>query len=158
MRKILNKIYKTIMALLVVLCVLLVVLRLFGLSVIFVKGGSMTPTIQDGEMYLMTKVDFENIKRGDIIVAMLPGGTRVTKRVIGLPGEHICIGYSSIWVDSDWIAEPYLEWPGWNDFGEFDASFTLGPDEFYLMGDNRWGGTWCGIVTSEQIIGKVIGK
>lgn len=155
MRKILNKIYKTIMALLVVLCVLLVVLRLFGLSVIFVKGGSMTPTIQDGEMYLMTKVDFENIKRGDIIVAMLPGGTRVTKRVIGLPGEEICIGFSTIWANGDWVQEPYLEWPGWNDFGDYDASFDLGPNEFYIMGDNR-AESWCGTIKGEQIIGRVI--
>lgn len=155
MRKILNKIYKTIMALLVVLCVLLLVLKAFGVYVICVKGDSMTPTIQDGEMYLMTKVDLENIKRGDIIVAMLPGGTRVTKRVIGLPFQEVSIGYSTIWIDGDWIEEPYLEHPGWNDFGDYDASFDLGPNEFYIMGDNR-AESWCGTIKGEQIIGRVI--
>lgn len=157
MKSLLNKIWKIVMVLLVAFCVLLLILRLFGVSVILVKGESMMPTIHDGEMYLMTKVDLENIKRGDIIVATLPGGTRVTKRVIGLPGEHICIGYSSIWVDSDWIAEPYLEHPGWNDFGDYDIELTLKENQFYLMGDNRIE-TWCGVITGEQIIGKVVGK
>ena len=155
MKSLLNKIYKIIMALLIVLCVLLLVLKAFGVYVIFIKGESMMPTIHDGEMYLMTKVDPENIKRGDIIVAMLPDGTRVTKRVIGLPGEEICIGYSTIWANGDWVQEPYLEWPGWNDFGDYDASFDLGPNEFYIMGDNR-AESWCGTIKGEQIIGRVI--
>lgn len=155
MREALNRIWRVVMGLLIILCALLVVLRLFGLAVIFVKGDSMTPTIQDGEMYLMTKVDLENIKRGDIIVATLPSGTRVIKRVIGLPGEEICIGYNTIWANGDWVREQYLEHPGWNDFGKHDANFTLGAGEFYLMGDNR-AESWCGTIKTEQILGKVI--
>lgn len=161
MKKVLDRIWRVVMGLLVVLCVLLVVLRLFGLSVIFVKGDSMMPTMQDGQLFLATRVDPAKIERGDIVTARLETGdgiTLITKRVIGLPGEEICIGFSTIWANGDWVQEPYLEWPGWNDFGEYDASFTLGPDEFYLMGDNRRGGTWCGVITSEQIIGRVIGK
>ena len=155
MGNLLNKIWKIVMTLLVVLCVLLLVLKAFGVYVIFVKGDSMTPTIQDGEMYLMTKVDLENIKRGDIIVATLPSGTRVIKRVIGLPGEEICIGYNTIWANGDWVREQYLEHPGWNDFGKHDANFTLGAGEFYLMGDNRME-SWAGTIEGEQITGRVI--
>lgn len=159
MKKELDRLYKTIMIAVIVSGLIFIILWALGIvMVVRGHGPSMEPTLADGEVYLQVKTKPENIRRGDIIGAVLEDGTRVTKRVIGLPGEHICIGYSSIWVDSDWIAEPYLEWPGWNDFGEFDASFTLGPDEFYLMGDNRRGGTWCGVITSEQIIGKVVGK
>lgn len=159
MKTVLNRIYRVTMISIIVSGLIFIILWALGIvTVVRGHGPSMEPTLSDGELYLQVKAKPENIKRGDIIGAVLEDGVRVTKRVIGLPGEHICIGYSSIWVDSDWIQEPYLEWPGWNDFGEYDASFTLGPDEFYLMGDKRRGGTWCGVITSEQIIGKVVGK
>ena len=156
MRKVLNRLYKTIMPLLVVLCVVLIVLRLFGLSVILVKGKSMEPTYKSGELHLITNPN--KIRRGDIVTAKLEtgDGTKIViKRVIGLPGEEICIGFSTIWANGDWVQEPYLEWPGWNDFGDYDASFDLGPNEFYIMGDNR-AESWCGTIKGEQIIGRVI--
>lgn len=158
MKRVLNRIYRTIMPLLVVLCVLLVVLRLFGISVICVKGDSMMPTIQDGQLFIATKIDPNKIEREDIITARLEtsdGVKLITKRVIGLPGQHICVGYSNIFVDGKLYADDYLMKQGWNDFGEFDISLTLGPDEFYLMGDNREN-SWSGIVTREQITGRVI--
>lgn len=157
-KKTFNKIGLAFQIAIVVLGFSFVILWLTGVvTVVKGHGSSMEPTLSDGDMYLQVKTKPENIKRGDIVGAVLPDGTIVTKRVIGLPGEYICIGYSSIWANHDWVAEPYLEWPGWNDFGDFDASFDLGPDEFYLMGDNR-AETWCGIVTGEQILGRVIRK
>ncbi len=159
MRKILNRMYRVAMISIIVSGLVFIALWAFGIvTVVRGHGNSMEPTLKDGETYLMIKTDPENIKRGDIIGAVLEDGTKVTKRVIGLPGEKVLIGHSIIWVDEDWIEEPYLEYPGWNDFGEYDASLTLGPNEFYIMGDNRRGGTWCGVVTSEQIIGRVVGK
>lgn len=156
MKTVLNRIYRVAMISIIVSGFAFIILWMTGVvTVVRGHGPSMEPTLADGEVYLQVKAKPENIKRGDIIGAVLEDGTKVTKRVIGLPGEHICIGYSSIWVDSDWIAEPYLEWPGWNDFGEFDVEMTLGADEFYLMGDNRQN-SWSGIVTREQITGRVI--
>lgn len=159
MKRILNKIGLAIQIAIIVSGLVCITLWAFGtVTVVQGHGSSMEPTLSDGEMYLQVKTKPENIKRGDIVGAVLDDGTRVTKRVIGVPGSELCIGYSTIWVDGDWIKEPYLEYPGWNDFGEYDASFILGPDEFYLMGDNRCGGTWCGIVTGDNIIGKVLIK
>lgn len=160
MKRVLNRIYRTIMPLLVVLCVLLVVLRLFGVYVIFVKGESMMPTIQDGQLFIATKIDPDDIRQGDIVAVRLEtdNGTKlITKRVIGLPFQEVYIGYSTIWIDGDWISEPYLSHPGWNDFGEHDISLTLGPDEFYLMGDNR-AESWSGVVKKDDILMKVILK
>lgn len=139
----------------------LIFIILWALGIVMVvrgHGPSMEPTLADGEVYLQVKTKPENIQRGDIVGAVLEDGTRVTKRIIGLPGEHICIGYSIIWADGDWLSEPYLEYPGWNDFGDYDIEVTLKDDEYYLMGDNRRGETWCGVVTKEQILGRVIGK
>ncbi len=160
MISLLNRIWKIVMVLLVALCVLLLVLKSFGVYVICVNGNSMMPTIQDGQLFIATKIDPNEIRRGDVVTAKLEtsdGTTLITKRVIGLPGEEICIGFSTIWANGDWVQEPYLEWPGWNDFGEFDSSFTLGPDEFYLMGDDREK-SWSGVVKKDDILMRVVGK
>lgn len=158
MKKILTKIGLTVQITIVVLGFAFIILWLTGfVTVVKGHGSSMEPTLSDGEVYLQVKTKPENIKRGDIVGAVLEDGTRVTKRVIGLPGKEICIGFSTIWVDGDWIEENYLEHPGWNDFGEFDTIFTLGENEYYLMGDNRKE-TWCGTVSGDNIIGKVLKK
>ena len=159
MKKVMSRIYRTIMIAIIVSGLFFILLSALGVvTVVKGHGNSMEPNLSDGEMYLMVKTRPEKIKRGDVIGAVLEDGTRATKRVIGLPGEHIIIGYSSIWIDHDWIEEDYLEYPGWNDFGTYDTELTLKKNEFYLMGDNRRGGTWCGIVTGEQILGRVIGR
>ncbi len=160
MKRIINKIYRTVVVLIIALGITFIILWAFGIvTVVRGRGNSMEPTLSDGELYLMIKVAPDRIQRGNIVGAVLEEGTRVTKRVIGLPGEKVLIGYSTIWInDSDWISEPYMEYPGWNDFGDYDIELTLKDDEFYLMGDNRRGGTWCGIVTTEQLLGKVVGK
>lgn len=159
MKQILSRIYRVAMISIIVSGLIFMLLSAFGIvTVVRGHGSSMEPNLSDGELYLMVKTRPEKIKRGDVIGAVLEDGTRVTKRVIALPGEKILIGYSSIWVDHDWIQEPYLEYPGWNDFGDYDIELTLKENQFYLMGDNRRGGTWCGAVTSEQILGRVIEK
>ena len=156
MKKVRDRIWRVVMISIIVSGLVFITLWFFGIvTVVKGHGPSMEPTLSDGEVYLQIKVDPENIKRGDIIGAILSDGTKVTKRVIGLPGEHICIGFSTVWANGDWVQEPYLKWPGWNDFGDYDASFDLGPNEFYIMGDNR-AESWCGTIKGEQIIGRVI--
>jgi len=157
MKKVLGRIYTIIMALIIALGLAFIILCAFGIvTVVRGNGPSMEPTLKDGERYLMIKVDLENIKRGDIIGAELSDGTRVTKRVIGLPGDKIEIYHHCIFVN-DKTAEPYIEEQDWNGSGVYDGIMVLKEDQFYLMGDNR-NETWCGIITGEQITGKVIGK
>ena len=79
MKKILNRIYRTIAVLIIALSLTFVILWAFGIvTLVRGNGPSMEPTLKDGERYLMIKVDLENIKRGDIIGAELSDGTRVT--------------------------------------------------------------------------------
>ena len=58
------------------------------------------------------------------------------KRVIGLPGEHVCIKDSTIYIDGEVLEENYgkdlVRYAGIAENG-----ITLGEDEYFLMGDNR---------------------
>ena len=86
---------------------------------------------------------FRRPHRGDIIVFKPPpqveqacgaGGTYV-KRLIGLPGERLAQRNGIVYVNGEQLEEPYIkpDRRGGRDFGPI----TLGPGEYFMMGDNR---------------------
>ena len=116
----------------------------------------MFPTLKDKEMVLIEKIStyFDNFDRGDIVV--LDGSNMegynheegLVKRIVGLPGETLVFRGGSVYIkkpDSDTfelLEEPYLP-EGIETYGNniegpngFDE-ITLGPDEYFCMGDNR---------------------
>lgn len=119
-------------------------LIIFGVVYIFlvqphrVKGESMLPNYKDGELLLVEKVSYKIYKpsRGDVIVFKAPGQTKVDyiKRVIGLPGETVKVEDGKIYINGKRLNENYekQETAG-------DEELTLGPDEYFVMGDNRGG-------------------
>lgn len=159
MRSIWSRIYRTVMPLLVVLCVVLVVLKAFGISVIFVKGDSMEPNYKGGEIHLISKED--EYERGDVVCVQLED-TTILKRIIAIGGDTIEIYHHCIWVNGETVS-PYIEGENWNNSGDFDICQTIGPGEVFLLGDNRnesFDSRYpeIGTIKAEQITGRVIVK
>ena len=126
------------------------IIYLFVASPHQVNGQSMVPTFQSGEFVLSDKVSYKmgNPKRGDVIVfhapesANCPKGTGCDfiKRVLGLPGESIEVREDAIWVNGQKLDEPYIP----EEFETLPGNATkngqsvfLGPDEYFVSGDNR---------------------
>jgi signal peptidase I len=99
-------------------------------------------------------------ERGDLVAFRTPalafercgaGGTFL-KRLVGLPGETVVARGERLLVDGRPLDEPYAR-PGTE-----EGSWRLGPDQFFLVGDNRpmscdsrvWGP-----VPRENLIGEV---
>lgn len=103
-----------------------------------VKGESMLPTYKDGELLLVEKVSYKIYKpsRGDVIVFKAPGQMNVDfiKRIIGLPGETIRIDGGTIYINDKKLNENYEK-----QVTAGDEELTLGPDEYFVLGDNRGG-------------------
>ncbi len=134
-----------------------------------VNGLSMVPTFQNGEYVLTDKVSyrFGVPERGDVIVfhapdaAQCPKGTGCDfiKRVIGLPGETVLVNNGGISINGQRLKETYLP-------PEFETKpgkatergpITLGPDQYFAVGDNRSYSSdsraW-GPITRKDIVGK----
>lgn len=162
MRGILGRIYRIVMMAVIIGCLGFTALRITGILVLARgEGPSMEPTIQSGERYWILKA--RKYQQGDIVAIKLKDGTRITKRIIGCPNNKLMIGYSAVWISGDWLSEGYLDYrnKGWNDFGKYDEEITLGPDEYFVMGDNRKqskDSRHFGTIKEEQILGKVVGK
>lgn len=146
--------------------VLSLVVRTFLFEPIRVDGESMCDTLQNGEIMLVTKPEYltGDPQRGDVVICKYPGRTEnFVKRVMGIPGDVIEIRSNVVYRNGEALDEPYLT-PERNDNGFSMAPFTLGEDEYFVMGDNRdnshdsrnyYGAGRPAAISRKDIVGKV---
>jgi signal peptidase I len=124
-----------------------------------VDGESMEPGLHTDEFVLVDKVTylFHAPERGDVVVFHYPLDTQrdFIKRIIGLPGDTISTTSTSVAVDGQTLREPYISLP----FNFESDTWKLGPNQFFVMGDNRDNSldsrSW-GPLARSYIIGKAV--
>ncbi len=119
-------------------------IRQFLVQPFLVSGSSMVPTFSNGDYLLIDELTyrFRAPERGEVIVFHYPKdeSTYFIKRIIGLPGEKVQIKsgaltiFNSAHPDGFTLNETYL--PKGTATGD-DKIVTLGPKEYFMMGDNR---------------------
>jgi len=124
-----------------------------------VHGQSMDPNLHDGQYLIASKITYwlHPPERGDIVVLHPPegqGSVPYIKRVIGLPGDRVQIYDGRVWVNGVALHEPYI-----NDPPAYVGEWTVAPNEYFVLGDNRNNSSdshaW-GLLPREQVIGKAI--
>lgn len=133
-----------------------------------VEGASMNNTLEDGDHLIISDL-FYYPERGDIIVfedysTILKKA--VVKRVIGLPGETVEIkvdreGIVRVYIDGDLLPEEYAYNAKDCDISTYHAPITLGENEIFVMGDNRYHSTdsrhiGVGPIDIDSVLGKVL--
>lgn len=122
----------------------LVALLAIGWSLCFhvseVRGHSMQPTLAEQDRIVVDEVSHRvaGLERGDVVVMRFPGDPRIryVKRVVGLPGEEVVILAGTVFIDGQALGESYLG-SRHADLRDSHGSVLLGPDEVYVLGDNR---------------------
>lgn len=119
-----------------VLALLLVGASRSVLSPVRAVGISMRPTYDEGQLLLLNRLAYRvaRPRRGDVVAIALAGGHAVlVKRIVGLPGERVRLTAGALVVDDVMLPEPYVHYnAGWT-----VEELPLGPDEYYVVGDNR---------------------
>lgn len=163
MRKFLASIWDTIEVAIVALVVVLII-RSFLFQPFFVEGASMYPNFKNGDYLIVDELTYRlrNPQRGEIIVFHPPQAEKeyYIKRIIALPQERIVIKdgqikiYNQTHPEGFILKENYLldnKTPG-------DLDLTLGPKEYFVLGDNRYASydsrAW-GTLSRDKIIGLV---
>lgn len=146
MKKVMKELINTGLYLLFLLCSVYLVITYVGQRT-DVDGASMEATLSDGDSLIVDKISyrFQEPERFDIIVFpfQYQENTYYIKRIIGMPGETIQIDADgNIYVDSGngpkLLQESYgneIIKPG--HIGRASEPIQLGPDEYFVMGDNR---------------------
>ena len=140
-------------------------LLIYSVRVAAVTGSSMEPALREGSRIVFDRltVRFTGINRGDVIVFRNPKDAGITevKRVVGLPGERVLIEGGTIAVTPP--GGRLQEFPqgtligGSGGIGDF--TIQLGPEEYFVLGDNRKKSTDSrdfGAVRPADIVGRVI--
>jgi signal peptidase I len=142
----------------VVLVVTCFVVFKFILLPIRIEGISMLPTYQDHSVHLVSRVAYlwHEPLRGDVVSIRLAGiHVMYMKRIIGLPGETVAFADGQVLIDGQVLDEPYEKLScDWNLPPE-----KLGPDEYFVVGDNRsmpWQDHKFGKVDRNRIVGKAV--
>lgn len=106
-----------------------------------VSQTSMRPTLRSGDQLRCQALRPRDIiRRGQLVVFEYPSEHSLifVKRVVGLPGEVVEVEDGSVYVNGDPIDEGYyaMRGPGRKSLDMPPA--RLAPDEYYVMGDNRY--------------------
>ncbi len=92
MKKVLKGFSVGLIALMVLLAMLLVGLRIFGLQIYTVLSGSMEPAYRTGALIYVRKVDPHALEVGDVITFRLSGQTIATHRIVEVLDSDIAYG------------------------------------------------------------------
>lgn len=124
----------------VTILVIVLPIRYYVAQPFIVSGASMYPTFQENEYLIVDELSYHLREpvRGEVIIFRPPKdpGKFYIKRIIGLPGETVSISGSTVTITKDGqrtvLDESYL-----NQAFADNLELTLGPTEYFVMGDNR---------------------
>jgi signal peptidase I len=121
-----------------------------------IDGSSMEPNLHDGQYIIINKLVYElrEPQRGDVVVFQYPHDPSrdFIKRVIGIPGDEVTVERGVVTINGQPIDEPYIAQPG-----TYSGRWTLGGNEFFVLGDNRNNSSdshnW-GVLPRDNLIGR----
>ena len=114
-----------------------------------ITGISMSPTYRDRSINVVNRLaySFHEPRRGDVVSIRFAGyHDTYMKRIVGLPGETVGFAHGQVIINGDPLPEPYEHSPC-----DWDVpTVQLGPDEYYVVGDNRT------MPAEDHVFGKVL--
>lgn len=129
-----------------------------------VSGDSMESSLHNGDNLIVDKLSyhFREPERYEVVVFpyKYQENTFYIKRIIGLPGETIQIKDGKVYINNKVLGETYgLEEIESGREGIAIDPITLGPDEYFVLGDNRNHSSdsreqSVGVLTKDDLIGR----
>lgn len=152
-----NKALSGTVYVLTIVAAVAVLIATLVLPVLQIEGTSMSPTLVNGDIVLLTKTT--NFDRGELC-GFSWNNKLLIKRVIGLPGDWIEIDTDgTVYLNGEQLDEPYAEQLA---VGECDLEFPfqVPQEQYFVLGDMRESSidsrnTLIGCVEKDQIVGKV---
>lgn len=160
------------------------VIRTFLFQIIRVDGDSMYDTLLNNERLFVSVLDVRlgDVERGDVVICHYPnrGSTNFVKRAVAVPGDTVyrenCVTHvvyetidengETVVVD-EMLDEGFYKKPLLNTLDEDYAPYTLGENEYFVVGDNRYNShdsrDWndnhsandVGPITGDMLVGRV---
>jgi signal peptidase I len=113
----------------------------FVLMAVEIKGGSMSPTLIDGERYVLYRCTYllRSPRKGEIVVIIDPEDHGLSiKRIVGLPDELVEMRPDGLYVNNAKLTEPYLV-SKYTRVPHYQPTkpIHLAKGNYFVLGDNR---------------------
>ena len=152
-----NKALRGTIYVLTIVAAVAVLIATLILPVLQIEGTSMTPTLTNGDIVLLTKTT--RFEHGDLC-GFTWNNKLLIKRVIGLPGDWIEIDTDgTVYLNGEKLSEPYVQQLA---LGECDLEFPfqVPQEQYFVIGDMRESSidsrnSLIGCIPKDQIVGKV---
>lgn len=120
--------------------IIAIFIKLFIVDATRVSGNSMLNTLHSGDVLLVDRIGcrFKGYKKGDIVILKAPDNPKklYVKRIIGEEGDTISLIDGDVYVNDQKLTENYTSINETYPTSDL-SSWTLGKDEYFVMGDNR---------------------
>lgn len=127
------KIIKEIAPYIIIFAIVLFI-KSYIIAPVQVKGESMEATLLDGDIMILNRVQYKRhgASRFDIVV-IENHGTKIIKRIIGLPGDIVQIKDNVLYVNDEVYEEKYLKEGTVTE----DLIVAVPENSYFVLGDNR---------------------
>lgn len=164
--KVISNVIVVVMCVVIAFCIASLVNN-YVVDRVTVEGESMEPTLSNEDSILLQKMSyyFGDPDRFDIVVfpvaydSSTGKKTYYIKRIIGLPGESVQITDGKVYINGEVLSDDKFAEDVILDPGLASTPIYLGPDEYFVLGDNRNMSTdsrssYVGLVKKRKIVGK----
>lgn len=143
---------------LIVVAAVAVLVATIWMPVLQIYGGSMTPTLNEGD--IVVSIKGSDFQPGDLVAFYL-GNKILVKRCIAGPGQWVDIDEDgNVSVDGKPLEEPYLTEKSLGG-SNIELPYQVPDNRYFCMGDHRSTSVdsrhkEIGCVSEEQIVGKIV--
>lgn len=143
---------------LIVVAAVAVLVATIWMPVLQIYGGSMTPTLNEGD--IVVSIKGSDFQPGDLVAFYL-GNKILVKRCIAGPGQWVNIDEDgNVYVDDKLLEEPYLTEKSLGG-SNIELPYQVPDNRYFCMGDHRSTSVdsrhkEVGCVSEEQIVGKIV--
>lgn len=153
-KKVINILSNIFIGACLIACIVFFISKTCFVSVV-VNGSSMNPTIENGSKGFMVKVNEKTkIERFDVVASKYGKAkdSFIIKRVLGLPNEKVRLINNTLYVNNEVVEQDFSFIPRSDNFPL--TYWTLGENEYLLVGDNRAATISPVVESKENILGK----
>ena len=122
----------------IIIIVVVTLIRTYIATPVIVVGDSMLPTLKEGNILLLNKLNYKlsEIERYDVVVVKIKK-EELIKRIIGLPGEHIEYKDNVLYINNEKLENKYNFITEDFKLEEICDCNKIPEDKYLVLGDNR---------------------